>query len=125
MTDRPLGTPQGSPASSDDPTRDVRLPSPEDTTVLEPRTGESAPFAESLRQQTRPFGAPGDHVPTGSGPELARRPVAQPLPAVAAAAPQQPARSGGRPWTWVLLAVLPILVIVVAGVLLYLLLGGG
>jgi hypothetical protein len=143
MTDRPLGTPQSAPALSDDPTRDVRLPSlserppaavaqapdvpdrfptADPTILLEPRIEQPAPFAESLRQQTRPFGTPGDQVAAASGPEPARRPVAQ--PPAAAVAPGPPARSGGRPWTWVLLAVLPIVVIAVAGVLLYILLGG-
>jgi hypothetical protein len=90
--------------------------------VLEPRIEQPAPFAEPLRQQTRPFGAPGDQISAGAGPEPALRPEAPPPAAVA---PGPPARSGGRPWTWVLLAVLPIVVIAVAGVLLYLLLGGG
>ena len=143
MTDRPLGTPQSASAPSDDPTRDVRLPpssehppasvapaaarpdrfpTADPTIVLEPRIEQPAPFAEPLRQQTRPFGAPGDQVAAGPGPEPALRPVAP--PPAAAVAPGPPARSGGRPWTWVLLAVLPIVVIAVAGVLLYLLLGG-
>jgi len=144
MTDRPLGTPQSAPAPSDDPTRDVRFlrssehppasvapapdvpdrfPTADPTIVLEPRIEQPAPFVESLRQQTRPFGAPGDQVAAGPGPQPALRPVAQ--PPAAAVAPGSPAPSGGRPWTWVLLAVLPIVVIAVAGVLLYLLLGGG
>jgi hypothetical protein len=143
MTDRPLGTPQSAPAPSDDPTRDVRLPplsehppasvapapdvpdrfpTADPTIVLEPRIEQPAPFAEPLRHQTRPFGAPGDQISAGAGPEPALRPEAPPPAAVA---PGPPARSGGRPWTWVLLAVLPIVVIAVAGVLLYLLLGGG
>ena len=144
MTDRPLGTPQSAPAPSDDPTRDVRFlpfsehppasvtpapdvpdrfPTADPTIVLEPRIEQPAPFAEPLRQQTRPFGAPGDQISTGAGPEPALRPE---VPSRApATAPERPAPGGGRPWTWVLLAVLPIVVIAVAGVLLYLLLGGG
>jgi hypothetical protein len=161
MTDRPLGTPQGTPASSDDPTRDLRVPrgapvapddptrdvrlpplsehpaaatpaedvparfpTPDVTTVLEPHPDQPAPSAESLRQQTRPFGAPGDLRPGESGPPSASRPETQPPREAAVTAPEPPSRSGGRPWTWVLLAVLPVVVIAVAGVLLFLLLGG-
>ena len=143
MTDRPLGTPQSAQAPSDDPTRDVRLPrlyehppasvaptpapdvpdrfpTADPTIVLEPRIERPAPFAEPLRQQTRPFGAPGDQI-SAPGPEPALRPEAPPP----VAAPERPAPGGGRPRTWVLLAVLPIIVIAVAGVLLFLLLGGG
>jgi hypothetical protein len=162
MTDRPLGAPQGAPASTDDPTRDLRFrrsapeapddptrdvrlpplsehpaaaatpdedvparfPTPDVTTVLEPRPEQPVPSAESLRQQTRPFGAPGDLGPAESDPGSASRSETRPPRAAAASVPEPPSRSGGRPWTWVLLAVLPVVIIAVAGVILFLLLGG-
>ncbi|MCW2700994.1 MAG: hypothetical protein JWQ45_2529 [Blastococcus sp.] len=96
---------------------------PDSTSVLEPRTDHVTPVAAPPRQETRPFGAPGDHA--------LHAPSAQPDPsppqrAAHAAYPDAspPAARAGRAWTWVLLVILPIVIIAAAGVLLYVLLSG-
>ena len=143
MTDRPLGTPQSASAPSDDPTRDVRLPPlsehPPASVAPAPPARPGGPSCwTGSRRRTPPLEPDRSRLPSrsassarragrpdlGGGRPRARAPAEAPPPP-AAVAPGPPARSGGRPWTWVLLAVLPIVVIAVAGVLLYLLLGGG
>jgi hypothetical protein len=103
MTDRPLDERSPSPQEADGPTRDIRLsplpPPPYHAPDDEP-TDRLPPPDAPARQTTVAFDAP-PADPTG------------------------PPDDDTRKWPWVLLALLPLVVIAVAGVVLALLLGGG
>jgi hypothetical protein len=102
----------GSSAPAPDPRPTAVVPPSSDpTVVLRPRAGD-VPAADA-REQTRPLVQPAQQQQQGA--------PAAPAPP----APPPAAREGGRPWTWVLLTLLPILVIAAAGLLLFFLFTGG
>jgi len=138
----------------DDPTRDIRLPpvpgtpppamphqraataQPAPPEVHDPIDDEPTdrllPAASPERQRTLAFDAPaGDHgngPPFGSPGTGGPPPVVQPpAPVAQPPAPAPPAGRAdpdSRKWPWVLLVLLPLVVIVAAGLVLALLLGG-
>ena len=131
-------------------TKTVRLqqPSPEellqqpDTISGQPTDKLSSP--SPVRQQTLPFdapagGSPGSAPSRAPFPDFAAPPPNVPRPAPVPSRPRpgagapshgsptngaRPAPARQRRWPWVVLVLLPILVIAIAGALLFLLLGG-
>jgi hypothetical protein len=114
---------------TDGPTRDIRLPplppppyhAPDD----EP-TDRLQPPGDPDRQRTLAFDSPAGDLgqpPFGSPEAVSPAPVLQP-PAPVPAPPAGGPEPRPRRWPWVLLVLLPLLVIVGAGLLLARLLGG-
>ena len=127
MTDAPQHdrAPDASAGGGADSTRDIRLPSPTARPpVLPPRWASAQPPAAKARpslvdQPTdklrTPGGRPREHTIAFASPEAA---AGRPAPTVG------PTRRRSRRWPWVVLTLVPILVILGAGITLLLLLRG-
>jgi hypothetical protein len=138
----PAAPPREAPLTSEAPVVGIpavgsRLPAadPDPTVVVAPvgRSPEPPPVGEQPTDEMRPTDAPRDHTrpfvpPTGQAVQSAggySRPERPVQGGRGAEWQAQPEAGGTRAWTWVLLVLLPLLVIAAAGVLLFLLLGGG